>query len=443
MVRTVLLCLAVGLAVTGGVSAQSREQKVRDDRKKVEAEGFWIYNDLAKGLAEARRTGKPLLVTLRCVPCTECVKLDDDLVNQDRRVRPLLEKFVRVRLVSANSLDLSLFQFDTDQSFAAFLLNADGTIYGRFGTRSHRTTWSDDLSIEGLAKALQGALDLHARYPQNRADLAGKKGPPPEFPAPEKFPLLKGRFGPKLNYEGQVAASCIHCHQIGDAQRQLYRSRKGAIPDEVLFPYPHPKALGLVLDPKEKATVLRVEAQSPAEQAGFRKGDEIVRLEGQPLLSIADVQWVLHRAPAGGAPLKAAVRRGGRQAELTLTLPKGWRERDDISWRASTWGLRAMATGGMLLEPVPPEERRKSGLGEETMALRVKWPGGGNGPHGAALRAGFRQGDVLVSFDGRADLPRETDLIAYALRNRRPGEKVSVSVLRDGKRHDLTLPMQE
>jgi serine protease Do len=443
MLRIVPLCLAVWLAGTGRASAQSREQKVRDDRKKVEAEGFWIYNDLGKGLAEARKTGKPLLVTLRCIPCKECVQLDDYLVNQDRRLRPLLEKFVRVRLVSANGLDLSLFQFDTDQSFAAFLLNADGAIYGRFGTRSHRTSWSDDLSIEGLARALQGALDLHARYPRNRADLAGKKGPAPEFPSPEKFPLLKGKYGPKLDSKGQVAASCIHCHQIGDAQRQLYRARKEPIPDQVLFPYPHPRALGLILSPKEKATVLRVEKGSLAEGAGFRKGDVIVRLEGQPLLSIADVQWVLHRAPAEGASLKAAVQRGAHTAELTLTLPRGWRQRDDISWRASTWGLRRMVTGGMLLEAVPSQERKQAGLGEKGMALRVKWPGGGNGPHGAALRAGFRKGDILVSFDGRSDLARETDLIAHALRNRRVGEKVWVSVLREGKKRALTLPMQE
>src|SRR4051812_41115274 len=66
----------------------TREQKVRADRKKVEAQGLWIYNDLAKGFAEARRTGKPLLVVLRCIPCEECVKLDDDLVDQDPAVRP-------------------------------------------------------------------------------------------------------------------------------------------------------------------------------------------------------------------------------------------------------------------------------------------------------------------------------------------------------------------
>ncbi len=28
----------------------------------------WIYNDLAAARAEARRTGKPIFVTFRCVP---------------------------------------------------------------------------------------------------------------------------------------------------------------------------------------------------------------------------------------------------------------------------------------------------------------------------------------------------------------------------------------
>ncbi|MFM7926004.1 MAG: thioredoxin family protein, partial [Planctomycetaceae bacterium] len=89
-------------------------QKVREDRDKVTAAGFWIYNDLDTGFRTARQTGKPLLVVLRCIPCEECVKLDDELVDQDPVLRPLLEQFVCVRVVSTNGLDLSLFQFDTD-----------------------------------------------------------------------------------------------------------------------------------------------------------------------------------------------------------------------------------------------------------------------------------------------------------------------------------------
>ena len=107
---------------------KTREQQVREDRAKVEAEGFWIYNDLDKAFVEAKRTGKPLLVVLRCIPCHECVKLDDELVDQDPVIRPLLDKFICVRQVSTNGLDLDTFQFDTDQSFAVFMLNGDGTI---------------------------------------------------------------------------------------------------------------------------------------------------------------------------------------------------------------------------------------------------------------------------------------------------------------------------
>lgn len=442
MVQTAVFSLGILVVTSGVVVAQPRDDKVRADKKKVEAEGFWIYNDFERGLAEAKKTGKPILVALRCIPCVECVKLDDDLVNQDRRVRPLLEKFVCVRIVSTNGLDLSLFQFDYDQSFAAFLLNADGTIYGRFGTRSHRTSWADDVSIEGLSRALQGALELHEQYPKNRDALAGKKGAAPDFRSPEKYPQLSARYGPKLNYEGNVAQSCIHCHQVGDAQKSLARTRKEPMPEQLLFPYPHPKSVGLILDPRENATVLRVDSDSPAAKAGFQKGDVIRSLEGQPLVSIADVQWVLHRAPADGATLKAEVRRGDRDVQIELKLAKGWRQRDDITWRASSWGLRRMATGGLLLETLPAEERKAAGAPESGMALRVKHVGQ-YGPHAAAQNAGFKKGDILIAFDGRDDLAREGDLMAFALASHKPGDRVKVTVLRERKKIELMLPMQE
>ncbi|MCO6457134.1 MAG: PDZ domain-containing protein [Pirellulaceae bacterium] len=433
-----LLLLAPNLALAQG---QTREQKVRADREKVEAEGFWIYNDLPRAFAEARRTGKPILVVLRCIPCEECVKLDDDLVDQDPIIRPLLEKFVCVRQVSTNGLDLNTFQFDTDQSFAAFLLNADGTIYGRFGTRSHRTEWSADVSLPGLAKALEGALALHANFPRYKEALAAKRGPALEFSSPEKYPALQGKYATTLNFTGNVVQSCIHCHQIGDAQRDFYRSQGKPIPDTVLFPYPHPKSIGLTLDPEDRATVKAVEPSSRAALAGFQPGDEILQLAGQPLLSIADVQWVLHSASPSGAELVAEVRRGDQTSQLTLSLPTGWRRQDDISWRASTWGLRRMVTGGLVLETLPDEARRELNLPDGSMALRVKHVGQ-YGAHAAAKRAGFQQGDVIVEFDGRSDLPREADLLALGATAHKPGEQVNVTLLRGGKRVTLRLPMQ-
>ncbi len=49
-------------------AAEDRRERVLNDRKEVEAAGAWIYNDLPGAFAEASRTGKPLLVVLRCVP---------------------------------------------------------------------------------------------------------------------------------------------------------------------------------------------------------------------------------------------------------------------------------------------------------------------------------------------------------------------------------------
>jgi serine protease Do len=171
MFRPMLLTACLAGLLAGTAAAQTREEKVRNDKKNVEARGYWIYNDLPKAFAEAKTSKKPIVVVLRCIPCEECVKLDDELIDADERLKPLLEKFVRVRVVSTNGLDLSLFQFDTDQSFAVFLLNADGTIYGRFGTRSHRKDWVGDVSVEGLAKALQRALDLHKGFCPRREGM--------------------------------------------------------------------------------------------------------------------------------------------------------------------------------------------------------------------------------------------------------------------------------
>jgi hypothetical protein len=432
-----LVSLLVILSLASTLPAQTREQKVRGDKEKVEAAGFWIYNDLPKAFADAKETGKPIVVVMRCIPCVDCVKLDDDLVDQNQRLQGLLEKFVRVRVVSANGLDLSLFQFDTDQSFAVFLLNADGTIYGRFGTRSDHSHWADDVSVEGLAKALEGALELHKGYPANKTQLAAKRGPKPEFAAPENYPLLKGKYGSQLNYEGNVVQSCIHCHQIGDAQREHHMD-KGAIPEDVLFPYPHPKAIGLVLDPQERATVLRVESGSPAEKAGFANGDVIKSLSGQPLLSLADVQWVLHHVPPSGGQVKASVDRGGQRKELTLSLAKGWRTKDDIAWRASSWELRRMAIGGIFAKNMSAEVRADRKLPLEGMAMKIEHVGQYS-PHDGAKKAGFLAGDILVSYDGRTDLVRETDLLFYAL-NRAEKGPAKVGLLREGKKIVLELP---
>ncbi len=419
-------------------TAQDRDAKVRNDRKAFVASQDWIYNDLSEGVRAATAADKPLLVVFRCIPCEACQEFDDDVARRDPIIRDLLDEFVCVRIVQANTIDLTRFQHDFDQSFAAYLMNPDLTIYGRFGTRSGRPE-HEDISLEGLRKAMQAALRMHRDYPGVKPSLAGKQVKQARFKTPRDYPSLSGKYGETIDYEGKAAKSCMHCHQVREAERLVYRSAREPVPDEVLFPYPDPAVLGLKMDPRAMATVEWVTPVSIAGKAGLEDGDEIVILAGQPLLSIADLQWVLHGAPAS-AKLKAQVRRGGKLADLTLDLPRGWR-RGDISWRATTWDLRRMGLGGLKLAEIDAEGRDRAKLSNKSMALRVEHVGE-YGEHAVAKRAGFLTGDIIVSFDGLTSRKSESELLAYALQEKRPGDEVDVTVLRNGEKAALRFTLK-
>jgi hypothetical protein len=433
-----LFTAALLLTTSTAMYAQDRETKVRSDRDQLKENETWIYNDLDKGFEEAKRTGKPLLVVLRCIPCEACSRFDKKLLDRQNEVRDLLGKFVCVRVVQGNNLDLSLFQFDYDQSFHAFFLNADKTVYGRFGTRSARQE-EEDMTMAGLRQAMLGAIELHANYPANRGALADKQGHKVEYSVPEEYPALKGKYSDKLNYEGAVVASCIHCHQIRDSERQLFRTANKPMPEKVLFPYPLPDVLGLRMNPAERATIAEVAPKSLAARAGLKVGDQLATLGGQPLLSTADLQWVLHNA-GDDDKLSAEVRRDGETLKVALELPRGWRRESNVSFRASTWELRRMASGGLVLEDLSDAERKRRELPDDALALHVKYVGEW-GEHAVGKQAGFQKGDVIVAVDGRRDRWSEGQYLAHGLGLRR-GSKASMKVLRGDKELTLELPMQ-
>lgn len=426
------------ILLSSPLAAQDRDVRVRNDRKAFGASNDWIYNDLAGGVRAAKESGKPLLVVFRCIPCEACQEFDDDVARRDPIIRDLLDEFVCVRIVQANTIDLTHFQHDFDLSFAAYLMNPDLTIYGRFATRSERPE-HEDISLEGLRKAMEAALRLHRDYGAAKASLAGKQVKQARYRTPRDYPSLSGKYGEAIDYEGKTARSCLHCHQVREAERLVYRAARQPIPDEVLFPYPDPAVLGLKLDPKAMATVERVATGSIADRAGMEAGDEIVTVAGQPLLSIADLQWVLHNSPVT-AKLTAQVRRDGKPLDLTLDLRQGWR-RGDISWRATTWDLRRIGLGGLKLTELSGEQRDEAAPSREGMALRVEYVGE-YGEHAVAKRAGFHKGDILVSFDGVSGKLSESDLLAYTLQRKRPGDEVAVIVLRNGRRETLKFVLQ-
>ena len=93
-IRFLLPLLASGLLSTAFADAvKDREGAVRKDRADMQNDNRWIYNDWQKGFTEAKRTGKPLLVVLRCVPCLSCMGLDASVLTSTD-LTPLLDQFV-------------------------------------------------------------------------------------------------------------------------------------------------------------------------------------------------------------------------------------------------------------------------------------------------------------------------------------------------------------
>ena len=433
------LILAALAQTTFAETIKDREAAVRNDRATMEKDARWIYNDWEHGFAEAKRTGKPLLAVLRCVPCLACAGIDAQVLLQETDLIPLLDQFICVRVINANALDLSLFQFDYDLSFSTLFFNGDGTVYGRYGSWRHQKD-PQDKTTAGYKRALEAAIEIHHGYPANKAALAGKQGGPTPFKTPLEIPALAGKYPFSLNWDGKVVQSCVHCHQIGDAFRASFRDKKQPIPAEWIYPSPAPESIGLALAADGVAHVESVAADSVAERAGVQRGDDILSIAGQPLISIADVSWALHRAAASG-PLPMQLRRDGAVKAVTLPLPPGWREKTDISKRAGTWPMRGMAQGGLVLEDLADEERGKRSLDVKQMALVVKSVGQ-YGKHAAAKNAGFQKEAVIVRIDGSSARTTEGELIGHLLQKHAPGELVNATVLRGAQRVDLSLPMQ-
>ncbi|MGB0578474.1 MAG: Trx7/PDZ domain-containing (seleno)protein [Limisphaerales bacterium] len=432
MKKLILLAAILAITSASAETVKDREGAVRGDKKKMEGNARWIYNDIDAGFKAARESGKPLMVVLRCVPCLACMGLDAGVLLENQGLKPLMDQFVRVRLINANAIDMSRFQFDYDLSFSTLFFNGDGTVYARYGSWEHQHD-AQNQATASFRQTLEGVLNLHRGYPRNKVSLAGKQGERSKYKTPVDMPMLHGKYRLELNWEGKVVQSCVHCHQIGDAVRLSYRNQRKAIPPKWIYPYPTLEVLGAELD---VVRVKSVQRGSAAATAGLKQGQQITAVNGQPVVSSADVSWALHNAPDDGA-LKLSAGR----SQLTVALKPGWRNQSHIERRVGTWPMRAMASGGMKLEDLSEAERRKRGIAKNKLALFAKRVGR-YGKHGAAKRAGFRDNDIIIALAGDTTRLSESEFIGQMITNHKPGAKISTTVLRGNRRLNLKLPIQ-
>lgn len=424
--RMLVSSIVVALLMVSSVRAQGALQLALKD---LDIAPHWIYDDLPKAKELAKSTGKPLLVVIRCVPCPPGKTLDRAVNQPEAELKALEDQFVCVRIVQTNGLDLSLFQVDFDNSWSAMFMNADGAIYGRFGTRTATGPQSDGFhNVPAFKKTLERALEVHKGYPGNKATLADKVGKAPDYPIPDKIPGLDRWSGRATTPQG-----CIHCHMVREySLRDKWQNKKLTIDD--LWVFPMPNNIGLRMDDKDGLKVQSVQADTPASKAGFNVGDDLVSLNGQPLLSLADIQWVLHNLPKETS-LKATVKRNGTTLEKEIPLSGNWKE-SDIGWRASSWyGLRY----GLKTEQLNAADKQKRGIAADQLAIVVKGMFGKGAP--SLQKAGIKNGDIIVAVDGKTEPMNESQFLIDLRLRHGPSDAVRLTVLRGDQRVELTVPM--
>jgi membrane-associated protease RseP (regulator of RpoE activity) len=338
--------------------------------------------------------------------------------------------YVPVRVVNMAGVDLNLYDFDRALTFAALLMNADGTVYHRYGSGDGRDSMAK-VSETSFLRLLNATLEEHAAHEKARPPAPVRARRTVEDLPPMKRRLAKGKV------------DCVHCHTVGDMERELAEEENRWSRDAV-WKHPPAERLGMTLDRDDQEAITAVRAGSPAAKAGVAAGDRLVRVAGARVRTEADVRFALDALPGGAASVAIETRRGVAAREVTLALEAGWRRGDaiDLSWRNDLWHMRPNpGFGGSALSR---EEKAKLGLPPDGFALKVGYLID-FGPHPedgrAAKKAGLKKGDVVFGVDGVASFEHERHFQAWWRLTREVGKTAVLDVLSNGERKKILLPV--
>jgi membrane-associated protease RseP (regulator of RpoE activity) len=198
-------------------------------------------------------------------------------------------------------------------------------------------------------------------------------------------------------------------------------------------------AEAMTLPDERGALVGDVDEGSPAEKAGLRKGDVILRIDGRAVEAPSDLVREVRDRDAGDA-VRIDWVRDGRETTENITL---------AALRDPRFGKRMRFARPVDPDgPLPPiGGPRRAALGLQLLPMEDDLAAyfGANGGDGAlvtrveegsaAERAGMKAGDVIQKIDGaRVEDPSD---VASAMRSKDPGDTLALTVLRERRERDV------
>ena len=385
--------------------------------------------DLSKALEQAKAEGRPVFVTMRCLPCKSCSDFDKDVLEGGDDLDPLLLQFVTVRLTSAKDVDMRLLPMgrfeDMDTSWWGWLLSPEGRIYGVFGGRDASGD-AGRTSKKALIATLKRVLDHH--YDPRRSTW-NIDGPLPKLdgdPAtPATLPGYQNWLGKGHKGEALKKQECMHCHEVQEILHQTAIDAKTFDKKTDLEIWPLPENTGITLDRDDGLRVKMVKDGTAAAKAGIKAGDRLGGASGRRLFSQADFRAALHQTPKKGpASIEVIWLRGDQVMKGALELADGWRKSNNM-WRVSlAEGVIGSAPGFWPLDG--GKYREKLGLAGDAMSVAPYY---GKDPQGPAFAAGLRAEDVITAVNGQSPNFAGRQWLVWFRLTFEKGEEIKMSVV--------------
>jgi len=179
----------------------------------------------------------------------------------------------------------------------------------------------------------------------------------------------------------------------------------------------HHAALGVTLneDAAGNLYIRRVLPGSPAEEAGLRKGDEILTVDSQRVNHTEELKRALARVSEDTA--KLGILRNGRHQTVSaeLAVPDEAIEQGNASHDRAALGIS-----------LDPEGNDGAWVGSVS-------------PHSPAAEASVRPGDEIVALDGHQ--VASGDDLMRAISRKHPGDQVALDVKRNGRERTVEVTL--